>query len=442
MTPGKPCPPKKGKAPEELSRSLTERVELEMKYLIIGNSAAAVGCVEGIRQLDRESPITLVSSEPCHTYSRPLISYLLCGKTDEQRMKYRPDDFYAQNGVMALLGRTAASLSPGEKKVILSDGEKIPYDRLMVSTGSSPLVPPIQGLTQVQNRFSFMTLADAQALEAALTPQSRVLIMGAGLIGLKCAEGIAGKAGAITVVDLADHVLPSILDADAAALVQKQLEVHGIQLVLGDKVEKFTCKGASDCAQLQSGKQIFFDLLVVCVGVRPNTSLVAQAGGEVRRGIVTDDFCRTTLTDIYAGGDCTESFDITTGQNRILALLPGAYMQGECAGINMAGGEKHYQNAIPMNAIGFFGLHMLTAGSYDGEAFVLRGEGWYKKLVVKDGLLKGFILLGDVARAGIYTALIREQRPLEEIDFQLILQKPQLMAFSRADREKMLAHSF
>lgn len=412
-----------------------------MKYLIIGNSAAAIGCVEGIRQLDREGAITLVSSEPCHTYSRPLISYLLCGKTDLQRMKYRPDDFYAQNNVTPLLGQTVVSLDPREKRAVLAGGETLSYDRLMVATGSSPVIPPIDGLDQVKNRFCFISLADAQALEKALTPQSRVLILGAGLIGLKCAEGIAQRAGSITVVDLADRVLPSILDADAAALVQAQLEAHGIQFILGDQVKGFAQQAASGCARLQSGRELPFDLLVVCVGVRPNISLVAQAGGKIRRGIVTDSRCRTTLADVYAGGDCAESFDITSGENRVLALLPNAYMQGACAGVNMAGGEKLYQNAIPMNAIGFFGLHMLTAGSYQGESFVLKGEGWYKKLVVRDGLLKGFILLGDVARAGIYTALIREQRPLDEIDFDLILHKPQLMAFSRKDRDKMLAHN-
>ena len=408
-----------------------------MKYAIIGNSAAAIGCVEGIRQVDREGEITLIASEPYHTYSRPLISYLLWGKTDEQRMKYRPDSFYADNGVKTMLGRTVTAVDPAARLLTLDDGTQLPYDRLMVATGSSALVPPIPGLDEVKNRFSFMTLDDAKALEAALTPDSRVLIMGAGLIGLKCAEGIADKAGSITVVDLADRVLPSILDKEAAAMVQSHLEARGIRFILGDKAARFTASSAV----LESGTEVPFDLLAVCVGVRPNTGLVSAAGGEVRRGIVTDDLCRTTLTDIYAGGDCTESFDITAGQNRILALLPNAYMQGECAGVNMAGGEKHYLHAIPMNAIGFFGLHMLTAGSCDGEAFVSSGEGWYKKLVVKDGLLKGFILLGNVARAGIYTALIREQRPLEELDFDLIREKPQLMAFSRADREQMLSRS-
>ena len=115
-----------------------------MKYVIIGNSAAAIGAVEGIRQIDAASPIVLISKEPHHTYSRPLISYLLWGKTDERRMKYRPDDFYEVNHVQALLGRAAASIDAKTRAVILEDGERIPYDKLLLATGSTPFVPPMK----------------------------------------------------------------------------------------------------------------------------------------------------------------------------------------------------------------------------------------------------------------------------------------------------------
>lgn len=404
-----------------------------MNYVIIGNSAAAVGCVEGIRQQDKKGQITLVSSERYHTYSRPLISYLLYGNTDEQRMKYRPDDFYEKNHVKAILGKTVTSMNPAAKTVTLEDGTEIPYDKLLVATGSKPFVPPMEGLGQVKNKFSFMSLDDAYALEKALGPVSRVLIIGAGLIGLKCAEGIYKRCKSITVVDLADRILPSILDADGAALMQAHLEQAGLQFILSDSVKE--CKGGT--AVLNSGKAVDFDALVLAVGVRPNTELVAAAGGEVNRGIVTDLRCATTLPDVYAAGDCTESYDSSTDTQKIMALLPNAYMQGEHAGINMAGGEVLYKG-IPMNAIGFFGIHILSAGSYDGAAYVVKGEKTYKKLVTKDGFLKGFILIGDIARAGIYTKLVREQVPLDAIDFELIREKPQLMAFSRQHRNEKL----
>lgn len=405
-----------------------------MNYVIIGNSAAAVGAIEGIRTVDAEGSITLISSEPHHTYSRPLISYLLQGKTDEQRMKYRRDNFYTKNGVTALFNTTVTAIDAVKKTVQTSDGKTIAYDKLLTAVGSKPFVPPMNGLDSVENKFTFMSLDDAHALQKALNPNARVLIIGAGLIGLKCAEGIADKVGSITVVDLANRILPSILDEEASAMMQAHIESKGIVFKLSDSVQSFT----ADSATLQSGEILGFDILVIAVGVRPNTELIQQAGGDVRRGIVTDLSCATSLPDIYAAGDCTESLDITTNEERVLALLPNAYMQGECAGINMAGGEKRYDHAIPMNAIGFFGLHIITAGSYNGESTILKHDSAYKRLVVKDNKLVGYILIGEVARAGIYTALIRNQTPLDTIDFELIKEKPQLMAFSKAERLRQL----
>ena len=406
-----------------------------MNYVIIGNSAAAVGCVEGIRSRDREGSVTMITDEPYHTYSRPLISYLLCGKTDEERMKYRSDSFYEDNRVTLLAGKRAVKIDAASKTVLLDSGEAVPYDKLLAATGSRPFVPPVKGLDQVENAFTFMTLDSARALEKALGPDKRVLILGAGLIGLKCAEGIADKAGSLTVVDLANHILPSILDSEGAALVQKHIEDHGISFILGDGVESFD----GNTAVLKSGKIVPFDVLAICVGVRPNTELISGAGGEVARGVCVSSACETTLPDIYAAGDCTESFDVSCGKNRILALLPNAYMQGECAGVNMAGGEKSYEHAIPMNAVGFFGYHVLTAGSYTGEVYSSSAGNSLKKLFYEDDRLKGFLLIGDVARAGIYTNLIRSETPLSSINFGLICEKPQLMAFSRAERKEMLS---
>lgn len=405
-----------------------------MNYVIIGNSAAAVGCIEGIRRFDKENPITVVSDEKYHTYSRPLISYLLYGKTDEERMKYRPDSFYKDNNVNTILGKKAVSINKEEKEVILEDNTKIKYDRLLVATGSRPFVPPMEGLDKVKKKFTFMTLDDAKGLENAISSKSNVLVIGAGLIGLKCVEGILDKVKSVTVVDLAERILPSILDEKGSALVQRHIEEKGVRFILGTSAAKL----AANSAELTNGEKVDFDVLVVAVGVRPNTELVKEAGGEVRKGIVTNEFCKTSLPHVYAAGDCTESYDTVTGENRILALLPNAYMQGETAGYHMTGSEKPYDKAIAMNAIGFFGYHVITAGSYNGKEIITEDGENYKKLVVKDNLLKGYIMIGDVARAGIYTKLIREKIPLDSIDFELIKEKPQLMAFSRADREQQL----
>lgn len=405
-----------------------------MRYVIIGGSAAAIGCIEGVRSVDKTGEIILITGETEWNYSRPLISYLLEGKTTRDKMWCRPDSFFTRNGVTVKAGVLATALDAGDRTVRLSTGERLAYDRLLAATGSRPFVPPIPGLETVERTFCFQTLSDASALAEALRPESRVLILGAGLTGVKCAEGIRGLCAQIAIADLAPRVLPAVLDDTGAAMVQARMEEKGVRFYLNDSAAAFR----GNTARLQSGTELEFDVLVTAVGVRPNTQLVADAGGAVDRGILVDGRCATTLPDVYAAGDCAQGYDAVSGEKRMLPLWPNAMLQGETAGINMAGGRADYTQGIALNASGVFGLHMVTAGSYEGESFTVQRDGSYKRLVTADGVLKGVIMVGDVSRAGIYTDLIRKKKPLSEIDFDLIRESPQLMAFSQKDRRVQL----
>jgi NAD(P)H-nitrite reductase large subunit len=399
-----------------------------MKYVIIGNSAAGVGAVEGIRQTDKNGEITIITNEPHHTYSRPLISYLLYGKTTKEKMRYRDENFYLDNNCKMICAN-AIEIDAKGKQVLLSDKTKISFDKLLVAMGSSAFVPPFEGLDTVKEKTTFMSLDDAQNLEKMLDKNKKVLIIGAGLIGLKCAEGILDKVAKITVVDLAGRILSSILDDDGAKLVQNHLQSKGIEFKLSDGVKSFD----KNTATLNGGDRIEFDILVLAVGVRPNTALLNNIA-KIERGIVVNEKSETSAPDIYAAGDCTQTLDVSNGQQKIMALLPNAYMQGECAGINMAGGDKSFDKAIPMNAIGFFGLHVITAGNYVGEVYCENENGNYKRLFYGDNKLNGYILIGNVEKAGIYTSLIKERTPLDGIDFALVCEKPGLMAFTREER--------
>jgi NADPH-dependent 2,4-dienoyl-CoA reductase/sulfur reductase-like enzyme len=305
----------------------------------------------------------------------------------------------------------------------------------------------MEGLEQVRNKYTFSSLDDALALGDALRPDARVLIIGAGLIGLKCAEGIAARVGAVTIVDLAPKVLSSILDDESAVRAREHLEQNGLRFYLGDSVKSFY----GNVASLRSGARVEFDILVLAVGVRPNTALLGEIGGAVGRGITVNNYMETSIPDIYAAGDCTESVDISTGDIKVMALLPNAYMQGECAGFNMSGVRYPFDRAIPCNAIGFFGIHVITAGSYTGNTYFEADGENYKKLFYSENRLRGFILAGPkpgrssspdkkpaYEKAGIYTSLIRERTPLDTVDFGLICRTPGLMAFSKKTREQKL----
>ena len=242
--------------------------------VIVGNGIAACGCIEGIRSVDTEGKIFVISKEKHPVYCRPLISYLLEGKTDLNKMGYRPESFYSDNHCEVIYGETATAINLKNKAITISTGESLSYSSLCITTGSSPFIPAFIGLESVKNHFSFLTLDDALALEKAIKADSKVLIVGAGLIGLKCAEGIKDRVSHITVCDLSDRVLSSILDSDTAPIVQKHLEESGVDFLMSDTVTEF--KGNK--AIMKSGKKLDFDILVTAVGVKANTSTMLQCG--------------------------------------------------------------------------------------------------------------------------------------------------------------------
>lgn len=408
-----------------------------MKYVIIGNGPAAVSCIEGVRSVDPDGGITVISKEDHPAYFRPLISYYLEGKSKAENISCRQADFYERNGC-EIVHSTVTALEKETKSVVLSDGRKIAYDKLCVCTGSSPFVPPMAGLDTVENQFTFLTIDDAYAIENAVDRNSRVLIIGAGLIGLKCAEGLRDRVASVTVCDLAPRVLSSILDDECAAIVQKHLEDCGIRFCLGNTASSF--EGGR--AMMRDGSEIGFDVLVLALGVRPNIGFFKDAGGECNRAILVENNMQTSVEDIYAAGDCVEQYDISFGDKRIMALLPNANLGGFTAGVNMAGGSASFDNAVPMNSIGFWGLHIMTAGTYsnDGNARMIeeKTENSVKRFFIRDGRLIGFIIIGDVKSAGIYTDLIRKQTDISALDLDILIKNANLVPFGEIYRRKKL----
>ena len=408
-----------------------------MRYVIIGNGPAAVSCVDGIRSTDKDGAITVISKEAHPAYFRPLISYYLEGKSKAENIYCRPSDFYEKNGCEVVAGE-AVAIDKDSRTVALKSGGSIAYDRLCICTGSSPFVPPMKGLDTVEKKFTFLTIDDSYDIEQAIDEHSRVLIIGAGLIGLKCAEGLRDRVRSVTVCDLAPRVLSSILDDECAAIVQRRLEENGISFSLGNTADSFE----GNTAHMKDGSDIPFDVLVLALGVRPNIGFFKEAGGECGRAIAVDNRMRTSIDDIYAAGDCVEQYDISFGSKRIMALLPNANLGGRTAGVNMAGGDILFDNAVPMNSIGFWGLHMMTAGTYanDGNARMIeeKGERSVKRFFIKDNKLVGFIIIGDVHSAGIYTNLVRSQTDLSGLDMEYLINDPNLLPFGEFYRRKKL----
>lgn len=398
------------------------------RYVIIGGGVASIGCIEGVRSKDKNAEIVLISKEG-YAYCRPLISYYMEGKTDFDKMMYRPKEFY--QGIE--LVRANADAIDAAARTVIADGVKYDYDELCIATGSVPFTPPFEGLEGVKTKTSFMSEADAKYLESVITPKSRVLIIGAGLIGLKCAEGIVKRVASVKVCDLADRVLSSILDNECASRMQKVLEDNGVKFYLSNSVQSFD----TDCAVLKDGTIIDFDVLVTAVGVRADIGLI-KGIVDTDRGILTDKKQRTSNGRIYAAGDCCQGYDASIDSNRVVAIWPNAYMQGYTAGVNMVGGDVEFNQGMPLNAIGFFKYHALTAGAYRGEMYESKDEKSLKRLFVENNRLVGFMLIGEFEKAGILTSLVRNKTPLDEVNFELLKISPSLALMSEEKRKEIL----
>jgi NADPH-dependent 2,4-dienoyl-CoA reductase/sulfur reductase-like enzyme len=285
-----------------------------------------------------------------------------------------------------------------------------------------------------------MAWEDAEYLAAHTSLGTRVLVVGAGLIGLKAAECLTKRGAAVTVAELQPQILPNAMTPAAAARIQRHLEENGVSFFLGQSVLRYEAADNAYRAFLQDGSALEFDVLVLATGVLPNTELLKEAGAAVNRGIVVDENSKTSLPNVFAAGDCTESVDASTGAQKIMALLPNAYHQGEAAGRAMAGNPKPFTTAIPLNAAGFFGLHALSAGNYTGAELKIEDENGFRVFYTQDGVCKGFILIGDYARAGIYTQLIRKRTRLSKEQFLSLAREPGLLALDAAKRKEILAN--
>lgn len=397
-----------------------------MEYVIIGNSAAAIGAVEGIRSIDKKGTITVISDEPYHTYSRPLISYYLSGKVDEEKMAYRKKDFYEANNVNTRLGVKVLSVDPESRNVILEGGETVNYDKVLVATGGKPFIPPITGLNK-EGIYSFIKLDDVKAIEKVALENTKAVIVGAGLIGLKAAEALVKRGVEVTVVELANRVLSAILDEEAAAMVQSNLEDHGVKFRLNTTLSEITGNNKVQGVALKDGEEVACDFVVIAIGVTPNFDVVKNTEVKLNRGIIVSETMQTNLADIYAAGDVAEGYDVIYGEKRVIPILPNAYNQGEIAGHNMAGHRVKFKGGFAMNSIGFYDLPMITAGiikpettEYKVAAVNIPEQKMYKKVVLKDNQLVGFICLNNVDRAGIYTSLIADKTDVSSFKEDLL----------------------
>ena len=388
-----------------------------MNYVIIGNSTAGINCIEAIRKTDKEGRIINISDEPYLPYSRPLLSYLVAGKVNEERMLFRPPTFYNDLNVDPLLGDGVVFIDTDSKRVYLESGRRLNYDKLLIATGRKPLQLPIPGI-KGEGVFNFTTLDMAKSMMEYLKDVKRVLIIGAGLIGLKSAEALRSRGIDVVVVELMDYIMPFASDRRASEILQYALESNGVQFRLSTSAKEIIRDpgGKIKGVMLSTGEVESCQMVVVAVGLNPNIDFIKSSEARINIGLIVDNYMRTTIPDVYAAGDVTESKDVITGKSNVHAVWPRASEQGYIAGMNMTGFYKEYLGGYGMNSVSFFGVSCISMGdvktekpSYEILVKEIPEEFKYTKIILEDDRVRGAITVGRFINVSALNRLLRKR---------------------------------
>jgi NAD(P)H-nitrite reductase large subunit len=398
---------------------------MRTKYLIIGNSAGGIGAAEAIRQVDKAGSIIIISDELYSAYSRPLISEYLAEGRPMEKMLFRPADFYEKNNIRTLLGRKVERFDIDEHAIELESGQGIIWEKLLLATGGVPVVPPIEGI-EAREVFTFTTLDDAKAIDKSLNRAARAVVIGGGLIGVSVTEALVKRGTQVTVVEMKERLLNTILDEEASALEEETLRRAGVSIITGHTVAEINdSSGTVSSVTLDDGCRIPCNLVIVAIGVLPRTELVSGNGIKTNRGIVVDRYMTTSSPDVYACGDAAEAYDFIYGENRLTPIWPNAYLGGRVAGFNMAGIPTEYPGGTAMNSLKYFGLDVVSAGivtppndSY--EVLSKKYSNIYRKVVLKDGLVVGMVFVGNIEKSGIVFGLMKDKINVDSFKQELL----------------------
>jgi NAD(P)H-nitrite reductase large subunit len=401
------------------------------KYVIIGGSAGGIGAVEAIREVDPVGELTLISEERFPQYSRPMISEYVSREAILETVKYRGDQFWKNNNIQALTGRTAVKIDFTKKQVELDGGDKVDFEKLLIATGGKPFVPKMEGGDK-DGVFTFTELSSAASLELKLENSRTAVVIGGGLIGVSATEALAKRGIKVTLVELKERILNLILDDKASEIAEKVVRDAGVTVITGQTVQRILGKqndrDAVGGVVMTDGTEIPCDLVVVAIGVVPRTELVKGTDVKVNRGIVVDMFMQTNIPDVYACGDVAEAHDFLLNGNRLLPLWPLAHLGGRVAGYNMAGKKAEYSGGTVMSSLKYFNLPVIAVGntnpedSGDYEVLVEHQpeKTVYKKILLKNNVIVGFIFLGDIEKSGIMFHLMKNRVNVGEIKDKLL----------------------
>src|SRR3989338_10725435 len=371
-----------------------------MDYIIIGNGVAGTEAAKAIRRNDTLSEIKIFSQDHYPFYSRPRLPELLAKEVNTEDIFVHNYEWYNKNKIQLFLNCTVKHVDPKNQKITLKDTSCFTYSKLLLATGSSSVLPPIDGINTPEGAFTLRTVEDALIITKRASLTRTATLIGGGLLGLEAGNGLRKLGLSVTVVEIFDRLLPRQLDTEGAAILQKQMESMGLKFILGAQSKSIKDDGNIKILELKDGKIIESNFILVSAGIKPNIALAQAAGISVNKGILINDRMETSIPNIYAAGDVAEH------KGRIYGIWPAAQRQGVIAGINMTGGKETYAGTVPSTSLKVAGIHLTSMGDMLVEDKTVEqvkvknpGKNIYKKLFIQDGRIIGAIFLGDTKNA-------------------------------------------
>jgi NAD(P)H-nitrite reductase large subunit len=382
-----------------------------MTHVIIGAGAAGISAAKTIRKLEPKADIIMVSVDD-QVHSRCMLHKYLSHERDEAALSFVPADFFDAFGIKWLKNKEAVHIDSAKQTVLLDDGTELNFDRLLIATGARSVIPPIVNLREARNVFGLRNLSDARKIRKFSQSADKILVLGSGLVGMDAAYAFLEQKKDVTVLELADRILPKQLDEKAGKAYQRLFEQHGCKFVLGRKVILTTMpeNDQINSVMLDDGTILECDMIVVAAGVRPATDCTENSEIAVDRFIQVNECMETTCKNIYAAGDV----------NGIAAIWPNAMKQGYTAACNMCEVPTPYEDPYGMkNTMNFYGLTTLSLGdgiARDGDQIQSQEDsGCYKRAILRNGRLQSIMIQGPIDYSGIYQYLIKNQVSLDTV---------------------------
>ncbi|MBI3313030.1 MAG: NAD(P)/FAD-dependent oxidoreductase [Candidatus Omnitrophica bacterium] len=399
---------------------------MEQKHLVvIGNGMAGMACVDQILNRKPNFKITVLSEEPYYNYNRILLSSVLAGEKTVDEIYINSKEWYDRHGINLCRGTRAVDVDSKNKTVIAADGSSVPYDLLLLATGSNPFIPPIEGVN-IPGVFTFRNMADTENILESCKTAKKAIVIGGGLLGLEAARGIMNQGVKVSVVHIMDRLMEVQLDEVGGGFLKREIEKLGINVLLNKNTAKIMGEKQAEGVLFKDGFIEQADMVVIACGIRPSVELGKKAGLQVGRGIVVNDYMETSDPSIFAVGECVEH------QGKVYGLVAPLYDQGKVLAATITGDRGPvYEGSVLATKLKVMGIELFSAGDFkaaesDKEVvcFQDHGLGIYKKIVIHQDRVVGTILIGDASDANRLLEMMRSKERIGDKRKNLLFSGP------------------